>query len=338
MHFCSPLQESEESLAPFVWLKITTIWISFVAIRVEARYAKQKIVLREELMLQEGIFRDPEHNFETYVHCGVPYAPGTTAEFIERIENFPINNNDVVVVGYPKSGTNWLAIVLANLYPEHWETTKITIDRQIPDLCVASDKAAKFQGFDECLAAPSPRLMKSHLQFDHMPRAFRESGKGKVVYVRRNPKDSCDSGFTNHQLGLGEAWTWEHHVDAFLEGKVFFGKWTDNVLSWQDKTEADGVLNLVYEDMKRDKPGALRRVVDFLGIPIEDGAIERVIAATGFEAMKKNGLDRQYQVWMTRREGGSGGWKKRFTVAQSEKFDAELGPILRAHGIAVTYD
>jgi hypothetical protein len=35
---------------------------------------------------------------------------------------------------------------------------------------------------------------------------------------------------------------------------------------------------------------------------------------------------------MVRREGRSGGWKRRFTVAQSEAMDSAFGPALAAIG------
>ena len=49
-----------------------------------------------------------------------------------------------------------------------------------------------------------------------------------------------------------------------------------------------------------------------------------MIGATNVEAMQRHGLDKQFQPSMTRREGKVRGWKRRCTVAQSDRVDEAL--------------
>ena len=277
-----------------------------------------------------------EYGAAVYLHEGVAYTPNVTPAFLEGIENFPMEDGDVIVAGHPKSGTNWMDITLAHLF-DHWETCKITPNRVVPELSVPDDLDSDFQGFNKCIAAPSPRLMKTHLPYNLLPRAFREDHVGKAIYVTRNPKDVCDSYFHNLKTVVNGDWTWEQHYEAFLRGTLFFGPWLDNVISWYENG-GDRVLRLKYEEMHIDKRGTLERIIDFVGVPVASERLDQIIRDTDFEAMKKSGMDKQYQPSMTRRQGKAGGWKTRFTVEQSERFDRELDAPLRARGINMIYE
>lgn len=278
---------------------------------------------------------DPAYGYNVFLHDGVAYTPDMTVAQMQSIEDFPMDARDVTVVGYPKSGTNWLTIILSRLYP-HWESTKVSAAGRVPDLHVPSRPAIGFEGLGEALASPAPRLLKSHSGVAHMPRAFREGRLGRVVYITRNPKDVCDSYFGQLSPWLPEGWGWDQHVDAFIEGRVFFGLWLSNVIGWHALGEAEGILHIGYEAMGRDRRAAVERIVDFLG-PVEPGAIDRVLAETRFDAMQTGDLKDRYQPQMLRREGKAGGWKNRFTVAQSEAMDAAFADALRAHRVPIDY-
>lgn len=280
--------------------------------------------------VDEAMF-DPRFGYHVYLRDGIAYTPDMTDAFVAGIESFPIGDGDVIAAGYPKSGTNWLTIILARLYPD-WRTTKVTGTGRAPSLDVPSRPAIGFEGLDECLAVGPPRLMKVHSPIQHMPAAFRDGGKGKAIYITRNPKDVCDSYFGQLSPWLPEEWTWERHVDAFVEGHVFFGPWLDNVIGWHRGRPGSNILHLSYEEMNRDRRTAIERIVDFVG-PVPAGAIDRVEDETGFRKMQEGKLSAQYQPQMLRREGRSGAWKRRFTLEQSERLDAAFGPALRAAGI-----
>src|SRR3954469_23411979 len=108
--------------------------------------------------VDEAVF-DPRCGYHVYLRDDVAYTPDVTDAIAATIEAFPLGERDVIAAGYPKSGTNWLTITLARLYPD-WETTKVTGTGRAPSLDVPSRPAIGFEGLDECLAAPSPRLMK----------------------------------------------------------------------------------------------------------------------------------------------------------------------------------
>lgn len=289
---------------------------------------------KKMVSIDESSF-DARYGHHVYLHEGVAYTPDMTAAAMRSIVAFPMDPRDVCVVGYPKSGTNWVAIILARLYP-YWGSTRFSASGRVPDLHVPSRPAIGFEGLGEALSSPPPRLLKTHSRFSHMPHAFRDRHVGRAVYITRNPKDVCDSYFGQLGPWLPTHWSWERHVQAFIAGHVFFGSWLENVLSWHARRDSGNVLHLSYEQMRRDPRAAVERIVAFVG-PDEASDIDRVVAETGFEAMQKGELRERYQPQMVRRAGLAGGWRKRFTAAQSEAMDHAFAAALRAAGIEIDY-
>lgn len=74
----------------------------------------------------------------------------------------------------------------------------------------------------DILTLPSPRLMKSHLPFQTIPKSATEDTRCKYIYVARNPKDVAVSYF-KHMSGTPQVMTgyngpWEFYAKSFIEG------------------------------------------------------------------------------------------------------------------------
>lgn len=280
---------------------------------------------------------DSEYGMVVLNYDGLAWGPPTTVDLVERVKDFPLDASDVVVGGFPKSGTNWLQIMLANLYDD-WGTCAITEHRRVPQL---EYMAPTMAGYETSIAADPPRLMKSHLPADRMPRAWREN-RAKVIYLIRNPKDVCVSFY--HQLASflqGPDADWDLWVRRFAEGKTIYGPWLDHVLGWHRLGEADGVLNVVYEDMRAQPLAVMRKVVAFLGRPVEDAALTKVVEAAEFDTMKGSALVQQINVGGSReqfmRSGKVGDWRSRFTDAQSAYLDEKIIRPLERAGIYLDF-
>ena len=75
---------------------------------------------------------------------------------------------------------------------------------------------------------PSPRVIKSHLPFEFLPPKLLDTCK--VIYVGRNPKDTCVS-YYHHHLSFNEeykmAGNFSDFSDLFLQGILEYGSyWT----------------------------------------------------------------------------------------------------------------
>ena len=69
---------------------------------------------------------------------------------------------------------------------------------------------------------PSPRILKTHLPYNIIPKSVHEDSKCKYIYVARNPKDVAVSYFkfaTSLERYCGP---WEFYVKLFVEGNGKF--------------------------------------------------------------------------------------------------------------------
>jgi hypothetical protein len=269
---------------------------------------------------------------------------------VDDLKSFPLNDDDVVVVGYPKSGTNWLQIMLANLWGD-W-TTLNNERRQVPNL--AGKDRPGYSGYLACIAVDSPRLMKSHLPIDMMPARWPDHGK--VVHITRNPKDVCVSYYhetraqasatPGSRFALPEDFPMRDYVRLFVDGQVQYGRYTDNVIGWRH-FEHPNLLKITYEDARWDVRSILDQVTEFIGKPVSCERVDEVIAKTEFSAMKWSDLrfqvnhpdlrENRRNVGPFMRKGVVGDWKEQMSTADSEYLDATVVAQLEREGIFLTY-
>nr|XP_015101811.1 sulfotransferase family cytosolic 1B member 1 isoform X2 [Vicugna pacos] len=232
------------------------------------------------------------------------------ASGLEKIEQFQSRRDDIVIATYPKSGTTWISEIL-----------DMVLNDGDVEKCI-----------EQLEKNPSPRLVKTHLPIDLIPKSFWENNC-KMIYLARNAKDVAVSYYhfdlmNNLQPLPG---SWEEYLEKFITGNVAFGSWFNHVKSWWKKKEEHPILFLHYEDMKENPKQEIKKTARFLEKNLSDEMLDKIIHHTSFEMMKDNPLvnythlpsmlmDPSKSSFM--RKGIAGDWKNYFTVAQNEKFDA----------------
>jgi hypothetical protein len=122
-------------------------------------------------------------------------------------------------------------------------------------------------------------------------------------------------------------------------GREGGGDYWSHLLSWWTHRHDDNVLLLAYEEMKADLPGAVRRVADFVGIPLDDALLEIVVRQASLEFMTEHKdkfddlLDRQRSERVIGLPPGSDAAKVRAGAVGSRQ--AELPPKIQAELDAV---
>ncbi len=104
------------------------------------------------------------------------------------------------------------------------------------------------------------RLIKTHLSSEMLPRQIAEKGC-KMVYVARNPRDTCVSYMNHWRVLEGYEGDLPAFADAFLADRCgYYTPFFGHVLGYWERSKTDENLMFVtYEEMKGDLEGVVKR-------------------------------------------------------------------------------
>jgi len=198
------------------------------------------------------------------------------------------------------------------------------------------------------------RFIKTHLPVD----ALVFSPKAKYIYIGRDVRDAIWSLYNHHINATDEFFTRfnttpgrhgpELHrgtadVHAFYtrwfegNGDPYWPFW-ENIRSWWEIRHLPNVLLLHFSDMKRDLPGSIRKIADFLDIEIDEKTFPAIVEHCGFEYMKAHaetvaplgGVLWQGGAQTFVNKGTNGRWQGTLSAAEVAAYQAkamaELGP------------
>ncbi|XP_066578063.1 cytosolic sulfotransferase 1 isoform X1 [Amia ocellicauda] len=247
----------------------------------------------------------------------------------DNVEKFSAKPDDILIATYPKAGTTWVSHMLDQIYfGENSETLKsLPVYERVPFLEMCAPKHMPGVELIENMTS-SPRLIKTHLPVQLVPKSFWEQNC-RVIYVARNPKDNAVSYYHFDRMNYvePEPGNWESFLERFKQGQseshretvyqsvcvsvsqcvcihlislslslslslsVVFGSWYSHVKGWWERKQTNPrILYLFYEDLKEDVVRELGRLCDFLGVSLSEEARDRVLRAVGFQNMKDNSM------------------------------------------------
>jgi len=190
----------------------------------------------------------------------------TTAAGIARGLGLHLQATDIVITPFGKSGTTWLQ-QMAHTLRTRGDMDFDDISRVCPWIETSTDL-----GIDlELEQKARPRVFKSHLDANRVPQG------GRYINACRDPGDAAYSMYR-----FMEGWFLEPgavSLDDFVRG-IFIARglspgaggadyWT-HLLSWWARRNDPDVLFMAYEHMKADLAGTIRKVAQFMGIPLDE--------------------------------------------------------------------
>ncbi len=264
--------------------------------------------------------------------------------------DFHFRNDDIVVSTYGKAGTTWMQQIIAQMLfgPD--------ADLAVADMSPWMDirvppKAAKLAVVE---AQTHRRFLKTHLPVD----ALVFSPKAKYLYIGRDCRDVVWS-FHNHHSTANDLWYQalndtpgrvgppigrptqdlrQYWLDWLRDDGYPFWSFWENVRSWWAIRGLPNVLLLHYNDLKRDMPGQMRRIAEFLDIQVDASKWPRIHEYCSFDWMKQNAA-KSVPLGGAFWEGGAQAfvhkganrrWAVTLTAADSAEYEAkvlqELGP------------
>ncbi|NP_991183.1 sulfotransferase family 1, cytosolic sulfotransferase 4 [Danio rerio] len=262
----------------------------------------------------------------------------------ENVKNFQARPDDILIATYPKAGTTWVSYILDLLYFGSDENqTSQPIVQRVPFLESCFQEFSTISGTEMADNLPtSPRLIKTHLPVQLVPKSFWEQNS-RVVYVARNAKDNAVSYFHFDRMNMvqPDPGDWDSYLDKFMQGQNVFGSWFDHVSGWwQKKRSYPNMLYMFFEDLSEDTGREVNRLCSFLGLSTSVQEKEKITKGVQFDAMKQNTLinhvtipflDCKISPFM--RKGKVGDWKSHFTVAQNERFDEVYKQKMKNSGV-----
>jgi aryl sulfotransferase len=263
--------------------------------------------------------------------------------------DFKFRDDDIIIATYAKSGTTWTQQIIAQLlYGGDPELAVADLSPWL-DLRVPP-KEVKLPIVE---AQTSRRFIKTHLPVD----ALVFSPKAKYLYLGRDGRDVVWSMF-NHHVNANQLWYgalndtpgrvgppighpptdirqyWRDWMDS--DGHPFWPFW-DNIRTWWAVRDLPDVMYIHFDAMKRDMPGEIRLIAEFLDIPIDEARWDRIVEYCTFDWMKANATksvplggafwDAGAEVFINK--GINGVWRDTLTARDCAEYEeraiAELG-------------
>jgi len=236
------------------------------------------------------------------------------------VPNTETVDEDIFMVGHPKSGTTWFQNLIAGaIYGVNPEFAPYALIRDL----VPGHMQKYYKRYG------TPMFFKSHF----LPRPKYK----RVIYLVRDGRDVMVSYF--------------HHIPAETKKQVDFLKvvqgqeviwpyqWHEHVEAWLSNPYQAQMLVIKYEDLKQDTFKELRRFCDFAGVEREDDFLARVAKQAAFEKLRQKEIRDggvafpnwpKDQLFMRRGEIGS--HKDEMPAEVLEVFLREAGETLRKLG------
>ena len=261
---------------------------------------------------------------------------------------FKFRKDDIVIATYAKSGTTWMQQILGQLIFDGAEGVETNHLSPWVDLRVMPPEV--FMGLE---AQTHRRFVKTHLPVD----ALVFSPDVKYIYVGRDGRDMVWSLY-NHYANANENWYGALNntpgrvgppiekppatVDAFFrqwferDGYPFWSYW-ENVRSWWALRHLPNVKFVHFNDMKKDLPGSIASIADFLGIARNPKTFDKIVEHCTFEYMKAHaehmapmgGIMWEGGAKTFINKGTNGRWQGTLTPAEVEAYQTramkELG-------------
>jgi aryl sulfotransferase len=286
------------------------------------------------------------------------------------------------LASYPKSGNTWLRILIANALSKEGEPVDINnipvgdmpchrarfdyvtlldsgllthdeIDVLRPRIYAqfARDRCAQQS---KCVDTPRVRFEKVHDAC-----AFNSAGEpllggahsaaGAVIIVR-DPRDVAPSLAHHLNRSIDKSIAFMNDDEAALAKRTNrqglqlrqrLRGWSEHVASWLDQTDI-AVYLVRYEDLRRDTAGELLRVMEFVGVPVAEEAVNRAVVFSDFAQLQRQEQKSGFSEAPVKgarffRRGEMGNWLNELSREQVARIESHHGRMMCRLGYELSF-
>ncbi|XP_048793500.1 sulfotransferase 6B1-like isoform X2 [Lagopus muta] len=280
---------------------------------------RERVIEIIENVFSENEKTSPEDLLFSYDDILYP-AVLSSPETLEALKSFETRSTDVILAGYPKTGTNWLEQMVREMestdakYTEEEMKERINAEKELqmfPRLEFGDPGV-----FERMKKLPSRRIILTHLPPHLLPPSLLQ-GKAKILLLVRNPKDTAVSyyHFYNNMPVLPSFATWDEYFAAFMNGKLTWGSYFDHLMEWNRHIDHERMVIISYEELKENPVLGMKKIAAFFGFSLNEEEFSRIAKKTSFQAMKEKSKETH---------GVVGSWRDLFSEVQNEEMDQKF--------------
>jgi len=229
----------------------------------------------------------------------------------------------VLVTGMPRSGTSLIEQVIAS-HPQAYGAGELdfwgralhkhaALRTGLPGEAQARNLVAGYLRELSRHSRDAERVIdKATINSDHLGLIHTLLPNARIIYVRRDPIDSCLSCyFQNFSLALNFTTELADLADYYREHHRLVGH-------WRSALPAGSMLDVPYEELVADQEGWTRRILEFIGLPWDPRCL-------AFQSTERAVVTASY--WQVRQKIYSS------SIGRWRNYEKFIGPLLGLRGL-----